>query len=342
MHTILLHTGERRSRIEEPLRHAGYTVVGIKRPAAKLSKFLGLIRIIREKHPHLIMVDTAGYMCIAAYFLSRLFNIPFIIRVRADVWAIYEEQKEYCNPATLLYEYFLLTLCTAVFKRATRLFTVSEYLKDIIKEKGIKKEKIRVMRTAIDCDRFRPGTREKKGITILSVSNLTFKKKTEGIIDIIPVIDEIISQYNTIEYCITGRGPFSYMVVNALKTVTNKDKIHFVGFKKDIETLYSQADIFIHYSHLDAYPTAVLEAMASGLPVIATRKGGIVEQVKETTGFLVDDTTVEKTLKTLIENESLRKTMGEMGRSFVKESLNLSRIAQQYKKEIDQVLHHNR
>jgi glycosyltransferase involved in cell wall biosynthesis len=338
MYTILLHTGERRSRIETPLRHAGYTVVGIKRPAAKLLKFLGLINIIREKHPNLIMVDSAGYMCIAAYILSRLFNISFIIRVRADVWAIYEEQKEYCSTAAQVYEYLLLTVCTALFKRAARLFTVSEYLKNVIKEKGIKEEKIRVMRTAIDCDRFRPGKGEKKGIILLSVSNLTFKKKTEGIIDIIPVIDEIISQYNTVEYYIAGRGQFSYMVVNALKTVTNKDKMHFVGFKKDIETLYSQADIYVHYSHLDAYPTAVLEAMASGLPVIATRKGGIVEQVKETTGFLVDDTTVKKALRTLIENKSLQKTMGETGRALVKESLNLSCIAQQYKKEIDEVL----
>lgn len=340
MNKILLHTGERRSRIEEPLRRAGYSVVGIQGLAAsKLLKFLDLVKIIRKEHPDLIIVDTAGHMCIAAYFLSRLFRIPFIIRVRADIWAIYEEQKEYCSAVNQLYELILLTVCTAVFKRAARLFTVSEYLKEVVKEKGIKEEKIRVMRTAIDCDRFHPGKGDEKSVTLLSVSNLTFKKKTEGIIDIIPVVDEIISQYKNVEYYVAGRGQFSNMVIKALKKVKNKDKITFVGFKKDIETLYSQADIFIHYSHLDAYPTAVLEAMASGLPVIATRKGGMAEQVKDTTGFLVDEvTTFKKTLEILIDNSSLRKTMGETGRSLIKESCNLSTIAQEYKKEVDEIL----
>lgn len=54
---------------------------------------------VQKEHLNLIIVDTARHMCIAAYFLSILFRIPFIIWVRTDIWTTYEEQKEYYKAA---------------------------------------------------------------------------------------------------------------------------------------------------------------------------------------------------------------------------------------------------
>jgi len=340
---VLLHAGERGSRIEEPLLHAGFSVVGIPtKPTQrnKILKFFSLMKVILKEDPDCIIVDSAGLMCVSAYFLSRIFRIPHILRVRADIWAIHEEQKEYYNGVRRMYELVLLKLCEAVFKRATKLFPISEYLKGIMKKKGIKEEIVRVMRISIDGERFHPSKDEDKLIRLLSVSNLSFKRKTEGIVDVIPVIDEVISKYENVEYKIAGKGMFSQMLEETLKNIKNKDKISYIGYKKDIEKLFSHADIFVHYSHLDAYPAAVLEAMASSTPVIATKFGGMVEQVEEgVTGFLVDDlSSFKDALEMLIRDKKMREEMGKKGRLYVLRTCNIAVVGESYKKAIDELL----
>jgi glycosyltransferase involved in cell wall biosynthesis len=95
-----------------------------------------------------------------------------------------------------------------------------------------------------------------------------------------------------------------------------------LGFRTDIETILSATDIFVLPSIMpDSFPTVILEAMASGLPVIATKSGGAEEMVTEgETGFLIPIGNVEKgtaALERLIQSETLRIKMGEAGREKV-------------------------
>ena len=339
MITILLHTGERRSRVEEPLTYAGFNVVGIPEKHMKSNKVIKLfylVKILIKEDPDLIVIDSAGLMCISAYLLSILFRIPLAIRARADIWAIYEEQKGYQGIAGWIYEGLFLAFCTAIYRKATRIFSISEYLKTIMIKKGIEKGKIYIMRISIDYNRFKPLKSEKKSINLLSVVNFTYKMKTQGLLDILPEVDELISRY-PIEYFIAGRGRFSSLLEDAIDGMKHPDRIHYVGFEKAIETLFSRADIYVHYSHLDAYPAAVLEAMSSGLPVVASRSGGMVEQIDQgITGFLVDDpSTFRNAVERLIDNEKLRREMGKKGRAYVKDSCTVPSISRQYERGIE-------
>lgn len=305
----------------------------------KLIKLLYLIKILIRKDPDLVLVDSAGLMCISAYFLSILFRIPLVIRARADIWTIYDEQAEYQGIMKRVYEGLLLAFCTAIYRRASRIFSVSEYLKTVMIKKGIEERKIQIVRFSIDYNRFKPFESEKKSINLLSVVNLTFKKKTQGLLDILPVIDELISRHHT-EYFIAGRGRFSSLLEETLGQLKHRDRIHYMGFQKAIEELFSQADIYIHYSYLDAYPAAVLEAMASGLPVIASRSGGMVEQIDHgVTGFLVDDLlSFKEAVERLVDDEALRKEMGKKGRAYVKASCTVPSVSEHYKKGIESIV----
>jgi len=305
----------------------------------KSIKLLYLIKILIREDPDLVLIDSAGLMCISAYFLSTLFRIPLVIRARADIWTIYDEQAEYQGIMKRVYEGLLLALCTAIYRRASRIFSVSEYLKTIMIRKGIEERKIQIVRFSIDYNRFKPFESEKKSINLLSVVNLTFKKKTQGLLDILPVIDELISRHH-MEYFIAGRGRFSSLLEETLGQLKHTDRIHYVGFQKAIEELFLQADIYIHYSYLDAYPAAVLEAMASGLPVIASRSGGMVEQIDHgVTGFLVDNLlSFKKAVERLVDDEALRKEMGKKGRAYVKASCTVSSVSEHYKKGIEPIV----
>jgi glycosyltransferase involved in cell wall biosynthesis len=342
MTKILIHTSKRGPRIEEPLIFAGYSVVGIHERMVKKTKILKLVtlmRVITRETPDLFFVDSAGLMLISAYVLSRLFRIPLLLRVRADIWSIYAEQREYLGFVERVYECILLRICEILYKKSERLFCVSEYLKEILKEKGIKEEKIRVLRFSIDAERFHPIEKEDRGVILLSVMNFSFKRKTEGLVKIIPVVDEIMSHHQNITYLIAGEGRFLQLLTEKLAHIKNRDRVICLGHHEAVENLFAEADILIHYSFLDTYPAVVLEAMACSTPVIANKFDGMIEQIQDgVTGFLANDvSSFRNALETLINNKKMREEMGEKGRSFVLETYNISHIAACFKKEIDQI-----
>jgi colanic acid/amylovoran biosynthesis glycosyltransferase len=104
------------------------------------------------------------------------------------------------------------------------------------------------------------------------------------------------------EFIIAGKGPLQPELQNAARQLGVADKVHFCGFlsQPDLRDLYCRAHIFIHPSETppdqnqEGVPNSVLEAMATGLPVIATRHGGIPEAVTENlNGFLSDERDTE-------------------------------------------------
>ncbi|MBU7032452.1 MAG: glycosyltransferase family 4 protein, partial [Theionarchaea archaeon] len=96
----------------------------------------------------------------------------------------------------------------------------------------------------------------------------------------------------------------------------------------------------LHFSRLDGFPGAVVEAMASGLPVVANRYDAMIEQIHHgVTGFLIDDeSSLSDVLELLITHEEIRKEIGNSGRAHIIEHYNLDIIAGQFKKEIESLL----
>jgi starch synthase len=123
-----------------------------------------------------------------------------------------------------------------------------------------------------------------------------------------------------------------------------RHKIVFTGWLTDEElrSLYHLADIFVYPTQGDTLPLSVLEAMASGLPVVSTKVGGIPFQLAENSGFLVkpnDTEAIAKIVRRLMENADLRKTTGDNARRRVEEIFNWAKAAKitmdDYQKIID-------
>ena len=107
--------------------------------------------------------------------------------------------------------------------------------------------------------------------------------------------------------------------------------------------LYRRADIFVHPTTSDLSPWVVLEAMASGCPVVTTRVGGIVDLIEEgQTGLFVPVGDVQKladAIERLVLNPVLRREMGDRGRRLVEKNydakVNVPAILQLMKKTVD-------
>ena len=107
-----------------------------------------------------------------------------------------------------------------------------------------------------------------------------------------------------------------------------------------IEDLFLESDILLHLSKLDGYPAAVVEAMSCELPVVANRYEAMMEQIEHgVTGFLVDSSfLLRDALELLITDEETRRRMGQKGRLHVKKNLDIGIIAENYKREIENLM----
>jgi glycosyltransferase involved in cell wall biosynthesis len=119
-----------------------------------------------------------------------------------------------------------------------------------------------------------------------------------------------------------GYGPQEQRLKEMAEKLGLGERVHFVGYQQDIWTWLAACDVFALSSDWEGMPNAVLEAMAAGLPVVATAVGGTPDVVVQgTTGLLVppdDATALAAALDRLIHDPDLRRMMGAAGRQRVR------------------------
>ncbi|HRU04292.1 MAG TPA: glycosyltransferase [Candidatus Brocadiia bacterium] len=124
-----------------------------------------------------------------------------------------------------------------------------------------------------------------------------------------------------------GDGPLAEAARRRAEELGLTDRVRFLGRLADVRPLLGRADVFALASRWEGMPNCVLEAMASGLPVVATAVGGCRELVEdEVTGLLArpgDAGDLGKKLGILLEQEGLRRKMGEAGRRRAAERFSL-------------------
>jgi glycosyltransferase involved in cell wall biosynthesis len=105
--------------------------------------------------------------------------------------------------------------------------------------------------------------------------------------------------------------------------------IRILGLRHDIPRLMAAADVFCLTSNWEGFPNAVLEAMASGLPVLVTRFAGVEHLIQERTGVLVDlddDRQMARTLGELLDDADKRAQLGREARQHVQQQFSWSRL----------------
>ena len=117
------------------------------------------------------------------------------------------------------------------------------------------------------------------------------------------------------------------------------DKIKLLGFRRDIASLLGQWDIYVQPSLWEGLCMTVVEAMACGLPVIASNVGGVPESVIESkNGFLItpgDKNLLAEKILELVEKPDLRIQMGRQGRLLAEKKYSLKRMCESIERIMD-------
>ncbi|MBP6870613.1 MAG: glycosyltransferase [Bacteroidales bacterium] len=129
-----------------------------------------------------------------------------------------------------------------------------------------------------------PGYR-KTDIVFISVANLVPYK---DYITVIRALDMIKPDLPRFKYLVVGEGPERNRIMEEITARDLSDRIILLGQKQNIGEWLACADIFIHSSRGEGCSNAILEAMAAGLPVIATDTGGTKEILSPEAGFLFE------------------------------------------------------
>lgn len=205
-----------------------------------------------------------------------------------------------------------LAIGKETLKEADKIIAVSNATKDYVLSLGAKPEKIKVLHNGVDLNRFRPlaGKREeirrKLGIpqnatVVITVRRLVYKN---GIDTLIESANLAVKKNPKIIFLVVGKGPDLNNVQVRIKQLGIENNFRLTGFVKDEELpfYYNTADLFVLPSKSgEGLPLVALEAMACGLPVIATNVGGISEIMMDSYGKLVPPNNPESLAKAILD-----------------------------------------
>ena len=157
----------------------------------------------------------------------------------------------------------------------------------------------------------------KKDIVILSVGELSKRKNHEVVIKALGKIKK-----SNIKYLICGKGELDQKLCELTEELKMTEQIYFLGYRTDIIEICKCSDIFVFPSIQEGLPVALMEAMACGLPCIASNIRGNNDLITNTTnGILTRPKKVEdyeKALVYLIKEVELRKEMSENNINYIK------------------------
>tara|TARA_B100001123_G_scaffold374234_1_gene439371 strand:- start:2381 stop:3532 length:1152 start_codon:yes stop_codon:yes gene_type:complete len=268
--------------------------------------------------------------------LKTLTNLPYVISFRGrDVHGGKALDSEGIGG-------LFKAISRPIWRVADALVANSEGLKSIAHRVEPTVE-IEVIPNGIDTNRFQPRKEDRKGDTvrILFVGRLEPYKGLDHLIEAIALIKPRLTCGLAVD--IVGDGSLRDELPEQIRKLDVNQEVHLKGGVSPdrIPSEFQQADIFVLPSIVEGMPNVVLEAMASGLPVVTTEIPGSQELVLNgQTGFLVphsSPTELGKALLNLVENKSKRVQMGRNGRH-VAESRSWGNVAEAYLKTFERVL----
>ncbi len=211
------------------------------------------------------------------------------------------------------------TVGRAIVRNSDRLIAVSGAVAAHAVRLGARPESVRVVANGVDAERFRPGgSRRRRAFRIACVGRLIFNKGPQYLLEAAP---EVLRAHPETEFIFVGDGPLRADLQKRARQMGVAGRMAFLGTQRDVASILRRCDILVRPSLLEGMPLTVLEAMACGLPVVATPVAGTAELVRQgENGLLVppgDPSSLAQAILRLIEDPELRRAQGRSGRRLV-------------------------
>jgi glycosyltransferase involved in cell wall biosynthesis len=280
----------------------------VRRPINPWRDALGLVelcRVIRLVRPDVVHVSSskAGVLGRLAAWALRVPVCVFTVHgwafAAADGRAslLYRWADRLVSPVTSA------TICVSELERASG-----------VAARTCAAERTVVIPNAVDVRGALRASRQRSRPLLLAVGRLRPPKDFDTLLRALALLPS-----DAFEAAIVGDGPQREELAALLAQLGLEDRVRLEGERRDVPALLAEADAFVLSSRSEGLPVSVLEAMAAGLPVVATAVGGVGEAVVDgETGLLVrpaDPEALAAALASIVADASLRRRLGAAGRA---------------------------
>jgi glycosyltransferase involved in cell wall biosynthesis len=205
---------------------------------------------------------------------------------------------------------------------------------------GVPAARLTTILNGVDTDYFRPSASPAAGPPrVLSVARMVPEKDHDTLL---AAFHLLAPAHPEAELWLVGDGPRLAEVKDLARRLLPGDRVKFLPTREDLRPLLQQASLLVLSSQTEALPNVVLEAMAAGLPVVATRVGGVPELVEiNRTGWLVnpgDAPALAAALSQAASDPDASQAMGKAGRERAVKHFSLDTMARQYESLLDRLL----
>ena len=246
-----------------------------------------------------------------------------IFRTRKDIYGLYQ---------------WLFTGANAywekqAFHQAKIIIAVSEKVATELVNIGVPRQKIRVIVNGVDLEEFIPGVTSRslwglpENVTLaLFAGDIRTPRKN------LDTVLQALKKVPNLHLAVVGDtqgSPFLELANN----LGISERVHFLGYRRDIAKIMQATDFFVFPSRYEACTLVLLEALASGLPVITATATGGAELVTPEAGIVLSETdnvdSLAASLSVLASDRSLRQQMGEVARTIAQQH-SWKKMAQNY------------
>jgi glycosyltransferase involved in cell wall biosynthesis len=288
-----------------------------QRPASLHRSVVALARELRQRPVHIL--HTHGWSAFAPGLLAaQLARVPILLH--SESGALFHDGTA---TSQLLRVSSWLT---------ARVITSTNYMATLLADRlDIDRGRITTLPAGIDCDRFRPDDERRRtaraalgigpgAIVIGSTGRLHREKNYPMLLEAVASL-AAEEPARELRCLLVGDGYEEDALRARARALGIGSKLHITGFTRNVAGMLAAMDLFVLPSLAEGVPHTLLEAMASGLPVVATTVGGIRELVRDgDTGLLVPSerpTILARVLGQLVANEPRRRALGERARRYV-------------------------
>ncbi len=276
---------------------------------------LQLGRVIRAECPDIVHVHSRRGADLWGILVARLTKIKVVLTRRVD------------NPEVPWAAQMKYRLCDCVI-------TISEGIRQVLLSEGIPAHKVVCIPSGVAIEQYNQGC---KSGWFCSQFGLRPHDKVIGVIGqliprkghryLIEAAPEILKHYPETRFVFFGQGPLQRDLEQLSESLHVANKVHFVGFRTDLERILPCLDLVVHPATMEGLGVSLLQAAAAGVPIVATRVGGIPEIVHDgVNGYLVDvgnTQAIVDAVLTLLQDLPKAKHLGRAGRELVRSHFSL-------------------
>jgi glycosyltransferase involved in cell wall biosynthesis len=268
-------------------------------------------QVLRKIGPDLMHVHSRRGADVWGGLAARRTNIPAVLSRRVD------------NPDVAL-------IGSLKYRLYEQVIAISEGIHRQLALQGLAGEKLTTVHSAIDAESLESGwTRAQfldafglsdRHLAVAVVAQLIPRKGHKDILEIWP---DVLAKRPNARLMFFGAGPLEQYLKDAVVEYGYSDSVIFAGFRKDLRDFLGCVDLLVHPAHREGLGVCLLEAQAAGIPVVATRVGGIPEAVADgSSGLLVEPengAALATAILEMLDDESRRHQMGVQGRAHVQQ-----------------------